>query len=215
MVLIGILLAILVPIFLVAMGILWLAGRAVGRSQARDIERGWGAAAKTLGCKYVDANGTLEGMCEGASFKVDRFTITAAPAGTIGQSSQITYTRVVAVTPGVPGTFALTIGKSGIFGPILSPLDAEEVVVGQQVFDEKFRVKSNEPALVRRILGADLAALFLQMSSADVTVRDGVVITTHGGVVVDPNLLVPMIRASTFLATAIAAAAATQAPAFR
>jgi hypothetical protein len=215
MALLGILLAILVPIFLVMMGLFWLVGRAFGRSKAREIEHGWGAVAKTLNCKYIDTNGTLEGTYEGATFKVDRFTITSSAPGTIGTSSQTTFTRVVATTAGAPDSFKMTIGRSGIFGPIVTPLDAEEVVVGQPLFDKTFRVKSNEPAFVRRILGAELTALFLQMSSADVTVRNGVVITAHGGIVVDPNLLVPMIRASSFLATAMAAAAATQTPAFR
>ncbi len=215
MALIGILLAILVPIFLLFMGITWLVERAAGQSQARAIASGFGAVAKTLDCKYVSADGTLEGTLDGASFKVDRFTITASAAGTIGQTSQVTFTRVVATTDGIPSSFALTIAKSGILGSVATSLGAEDLVVGQPAFDAAFRVKSNVPALVRRIVDAELAARLLQIASVDFTVKNGIVIATHGGVVVDPNLLIPMIRASAILATAIAAASATETPAFR
>lgn len=86
--------------------------------------------------------------------------------------SSVTYTRIRA--PFVNrGGFRFRVYREGFFSGIAKLFGAQDIVVGDDAFDEAFVVKSNDEAGAARLLsGERVKALFHAQESVDLAIKD-------------------------------------------
>jgi len=105
----------------------------------------WRAAGSQLGGRFVPSAGrsqpmTIEAVVDGVGIVIDHYTVSA------GDSENV-FTRVSALAEGPVG-FKLSM-KPGVLASIGRALGAQDVVVGDPVFDEAFVVKTSDEDLAR------------------------------------------------------------------
>lgn len=163
-------------------------------------EAAWRAVANKLRGEFVPASGwlprtpmSISAIAGGSRVFVDQYTVSR------GRSST-TYTRVQASGEG-PRDLRLTVREKDVFSSIGKVLGAQDVVVGDAPFDERFVVKASDEDLARAWLVPDVTrAWFEALPYACEVGPNGKVVATRLGVESDADALLRAVKASVSIA---------------
>ncbi|MEN8234597.1 MAG: hypothetical protein ABFR89_06695 [Actinomycetota bacterium] len=193
-----------VVVFFAIFGLL-IAGIAIAttRQQMAKMNEAWNSAADVL--HFSLEAGTMRGGPKISGKIGDHPAIVESYTKKSGNSST-RYTRYSVEFP--PFGIGLGLTRQAGFGGFLKILGAQDVEVGDAVFDDAFIVKANNPSRAREILtpGSRLALNRLLAVHPEITVLDNEIVLDKRGSVRDTDVIISTLRRLESAATTLAEA---------
>ncbi len=179
---------------------------AVAKRQLGAMNAAWQSAAEMLGFTFEP--GSMRGGPTIAG------TIDDYPANvhTYVKSSGKNSTRYTRYTVGFPAIgVGLHLSRQAGLGQFLKVLGAQDIVIGDPLFDEAFIVKATDPQAVRAVLtrGRTMALNQLLALHPDVVVSDNRIVIDRHGSVRDADVIISTLRRIASVANVLADAGAS------
>ena len=182
----------------VAMALVVWAAVHWGRKNTKRLHDSWTQAAEQLGGKFVAASGSwlkrkgcyVEVVIGDISVRLDYYVVSTG-------KSHITYSRTGTATS---TSKRLRVYRSNIFSSVGKVLGMQDLLVGDDAYDDMFIIKSDDEDWAIRVLDDLLRKEHLELSKLMLRVDKGKVETTQLGFDYDVDNLVRRLRFTAALA---------------
>jgi hypothetical protein len=172
-----------------------------GAKQAKLQQAIWEEAARRVGGTYFPIGGPwynrkpayIQAQIDGIPLTLDSYVVSNGKSST-------TYTRVRAAAPNAERV-ELDLGKEGFFSSVAKSLGAQDIEVGDELFDKTFVVKSNDGELAKAWLHEEARALLQAATSYSYSLRKGELKAVRVGYDANLESLEAVMRASAALAS--------------
>jgi hypothetical protein len=165
------------------------------KKQREKQKQRWMEAAALVGGEFEDTKTAwyqgsvlkIRATIDGMGVHVDHYTVST------GKSSQI-YTRLIAIGTGTPH-LKLSVHKAGFFSSLGKAFGTQDVIVGDQMFDDAFIVKASDETLCKEWITQEARdqMLLCQEYSFSIKGREG--LATRTGIEEIPEKMAAAIRA--------------------
>ena len=165
------------------------------------VEANWRAAAAQLGGEYVPQTGSwrrrtarrVDAVIAGRAVSLDTFVVSTG-------NTHVTYTRARVATT---ATRRLHVYGESFLSGVAKALGAQDVRVGDDAYDERFQIKSDDAEWARRVLAEPIREQHLEDGKLQLRVDKGWVETFAAGLEQDVETLVRRMRLTAALAFAV------------
>ena len=171
------------------------------RERNKRVEASWREVAAQLGGEYVAPTGSwlkrtarrVDVVIEGNKVSLDNYTVSTG-------NTHVTYTRARVATM---ATNRLHVYREHFLSGMAKALGAQDVEVGDAVYDEQFQIKSDDEAWARRVLAAPIRKQHLEDAKLQLRVHKGWIESFAEGLEQDVDILVRRMRLTAALAFSI------------
>jgi hypothetical protein len=166
------------------------------KMQRAKLREAWSSAAALLGAEFIPEAGAwyqkkimeIRALVDGVGVLVDHYTVSTGKSST-------TYTRLKA-TPSGPPDLHLGIHKEGFFSSLGKAFGTQDVIIGEQTFDDKFIIKASDEEICKAWINSDIQNKILDVSDYSFQIKKNEVTVTKLGIEENPQMLVAVIRAT-------------------
>ena len=184
--------------FAVALGLVVWATVHWGRKNVKRLKDSWTQTAEALGGEYVPASGSfwkrkacrVDVVIGDVAVGLDYFVVSTG-------KTHITYTRTRAATS---SSKRLRVYRSSVFSSVGKALGMQDLLIGNDAYDEMFIIKSDDEDWAIRVLDDLLRQEHLALPQLTVQIDKGKVETMHAGFNYDVEHLVRRLRFTAALA---------------